>query len=375
MENFDDSIKREFLSEAQEMLEEVEGKFLDLERNPSDRSIMDHIFRLAHTVKGSSFAAGFEELGAFAHTFETLLNLLREGKMEADQNIVDLLLRSNDTLRRFVEALNESYDATLDVVEITQELLDSIGTEGHKKWDGPAFGFFDDDPAQPAQPAQPVTATKDSSATQNSTTVQSTKANSVGNIPAPPKGVHLGSAMMPTVLVCDDEPDIIELATEMLKVKYPVLNIVSAKDGLEALEKVKEFKPHAIVTDLRMPNLNGIQFVHEVRKHDQNVPVIFFSGYADRANVIEFIKLGVMDFHDKPIDSDRLGLSVANALKLSQTREGITRLSTLNFKAYMSILKMSQLEPSQKKEAEEISNKVKVILDEVAVLSNFILGL
>ncbi len=372
MENFDDSIKHEFLTEAREMLEEVEGKFLDLERNPADRGIMDHIFRLAHTVKGSSFAAGFEDLGAFAHTFETLLNLLREGKMEATPQIVDLLLRSNDTLRKFIEALEGNYAAVLDVSEISQELLDSIGSEGHKKWDGPAFGFFDDEPAQKPQSSS---SGKAAPAPAQAQQVASSGGGVRESAPRPPQGVHLGSAMMPTVLVCDDEEDIIDLAAEMLMTKYPVLNIVTAKDGVEALQKVKEFRPHVIVTDLRMPNLNGIQFVEEVRKHDQNVPVIFFSGYADRANMIEFIKLGVMDFHDKPIDSDRLGLSVANALKLSQTREGINRLSTLNFKAYMSILKMSQLNPDQKKEAEEISTKVKTVLDEVAVLSNYILGL
>jgi hypothetical protein len=82
-----------------------------------------------------------------------------------------------------------------------------------------------------------------------------------------------------------------------------------------------------------------------------------------------------VDFHDKPIDADRLGLSVSNALKVCQTREGIVRLSTLNFKAYMATLKLSQLAPGQKEEFEKTSQKVKLLLDEVAVLSNFILGL
>jgi two-component system, chemotaxis family, sensor kinase CheA len=109
MESFDDGIKREFLVEAAEMLEEVESKFLDLEKDPKDKGTMDHIFRLAHTVKGSSFAAGFMPLGAFAHTFETLLNLLREDKVEATPHVVDILLQSNDTLQKFITALNQKF--------------------------------------------------------------------------------------------------------------------------------------------------------------------------------------------------------------------------------------------------------------------------
>jgi chemotaxis protein histidine kinase CheA len=299
VENFDEGIKHEFLTEAREMLEEVESKFLDLERDPTHRPTMDHIFRLAHTVKGSSFAAGFMELGAFAHTFETLLNLLREGKAEATPHVVDLLLRSNDTLQKFINALTDNFDAQIDVRKISELLLECIGTDVKEKWDGPSFGFFDDDePAAPPAPvvaatinvATPVVAVKKSVPVAKPTPAVSSAPSKIKlEPPIPSSGVHLSSSMSPVVLICDDEPDIIEIAAEMLKLRYPDLTIFTAADGLEAIEQVKKCKPHVIVTDLRMPNLNGIEFVTAVRIHDENVPVIFFSGYADRDNMIEFM--------------------------------------------------------------------------------------
>lgn len=376
MESFDDGIKHEFLIEAAEMLEEVESKFLDLERDPKDKGTMDHIFRLAHTVKGSSFAAGFMPLGAFAHTFETLLNLLREDKVEATPHVVDILLQSNDTLQKFIAALNDDFDADIDVTHISGLLTECIGDNVKAKWDGPAFGFFDDD--EPAAPAPATAAAPAPTASPKTATPAQAKPAAPQNATAAPANrsqVQLSSAIQPTVLVCDDEEDILEIIVDLIQSAHPKLTIVTASDGREAVEQVKKHKPHLIVTDLRMPNLNGLEFVAEVRKHDENVPVIFVSGFADRENIIAFVKLGVSDFLDKPIDSGRLSLSVANGIKQSQTREGIVRLSSLNFKAYMTTLKLSQIGANQKSEFDEISLKVKNLLDEIAVLSNYILGL
>lgn len=322
-------------------------------------------------MKGSSFAAGFMPLGAFAHTFETLLNLLREDKVEATPHVVDILLQSNDTLQKFIAALNDDFDADLDVTHISGLLTECIGANVKEKWDGPAFGFFDDDePAAPVPPAASAAASP--AANKAAATPSPQKPNST---PARSSHVQLSSATQPTVLACDDDEDILEIVVDLIQSINSKFTIVTAADGLQAVEQVKKHKPHLIVTDLRMPNLNGLEFVTEVRKHDEKVPVIFVSGFADRGNIIEFVKLGVMDFLDKPIDQGRLSLSVSNGIKQSQTREGIVRLSTLNFKAYMSTLKLSQIGTEKKTEFDEASQKVKHLLDEIAVLSNYILGL
>lgn len=365
MGQFDGIIKRGFLTEASELLDRAETLFLDLEREPTNRTIVDELFRLIHTVKSSAFAAGFEALGSFIHLIESLLSTIREGRVATDPQTVDLLLKSNDRLRQIVGQLTTNYEAVFDTSDIDGALLSALNH-------GQPAGNQD----ASARMAERSVAPFSGRSTKNQFSESSAKrVVAQFGLPSPPQGVQLTSAMTPTILLCDDEPEILLLAAEMLRFRFPILNIISAEDGLDAHEKLKAFKPHVIITDMRMPKLNGIEFIREVRKVDGNVPVIFFSAYADRDNMIDFIKLGVIDFHEKPIDPDRLSLSVATALKLAQNREGIARLSTLNFKAYMSTLRLSQLGPEQKREATEISAKVKLILDEVAVLSNFMLGL
>ena len=386
-DSFDDSIKSEFLQESTEILEEVEGAFLELERTPSDKSIMDHIFRLIHTVKGSSYAVGFNNLGTFAHSFETLLNILREGRLSATTEIIDLLLRSNDVLRQFLEVLKEDYSGDVDCSTVTEELLQAIGDDAPKKWDGPAFGFFEDPVPAPQSPAAAVpvlvgaaaaaktvmsTPAKVSTSPADAPTVNTVSTQAMNKLPP---GIRLVSAVEPVVLICDDEPDMIELVSDMLEMRYGKIKVIQAEDGEIALAKVKDHRPHLIISDLRMPKMNGLDFVQGVREFDKNVPVIFLSGFADRDNMIQFIKLGVTDFFDKPIDGDRLAMSVIQALKISQIREGVARLSSLNFKAYMANLKVRQLHDASPEKQKESGDKAKAVLDEVAALTNYLLTL
>ncbi len=140
-------IKREFLIEATDLLNQVEDQFLIFEQNPNDSSVVDRIFRMAHTVKGSAMACGFLKLGEFAHVMETLLVKIREGKHFPDSETVDVLLRSTDVLKQYIELLNNDYGASLDTSAIEEEIGLFLGEEGIQKSAAPmaAFGFFDDE--------------------------------------------------------------------------------------------------------------------------------------------------------------------------------------------------------------------------------------
>ena len=129
-DEFEIEIKREFITEAVEMLEETETAFLDLENDPEDSSIMDKIFRLAHTIKGSAYAAGFNDLAEFAHVFETLLGKLRNNELDVSEEVVDVLLDSNDVLIKLVKDLETDFDATLetkDAIAAIKSLIDDSG--------------------------------------------------------------------------------------------------------------------------------------------------------------------------------------------------------------------------------------------------------
>lgn len=356
MDDFDLKLKIEFLQESTEILESVEEAFLDLEKDPSSKSTMDRIFRLIHTVKGSSYTVGFDALGAFTHTFETLLNILRDGKMEVTPPVADLLLRSNDTLKDFLGALQQDHDSYFDTTAISNELEEMIGEHGPKKWDGPAFGFFDD-PGPGVAPV-PKASTGDDILSENSL----------------PEASSLSSVQGPRILLVDDEPDFLDYLKEVTEAAgIPGLKIFCARDGVEAFQLFKQKKPHLVLTDLRMPGMDGIELITQIRNMDRNVGVIFLSGFADREHVIDFIRLGATDFQDKPVDSQKLQASINVALKMAQVREVVSRLSSLNFKAYMSAVKIRKIKDEDEAERQVEVQKSKAILDEIAELTNFIL--
>lgn len=122
MDDFEKELKLGFLEEAGQLLSDVERCYLDLESNPADISIIDQIFRVAHNLKGSSKAVGFDEMGAFAHEFESLLLKLKNQELQPSSELVSLLLRCNDHIAVMVNSLKDDMSSTFDSTGLLQEI-------------------------------------------------------------------------------------------------------------------------------------------------------------------------------------------------------------------------------------------------------------
>jgi two-component system, chemotaxis family, sensor kinase CheA len=122
MDEFELELKAAFLDEAAQLLADTEQCFLSLEASPEDSGIIDKIFRLAHNLKGSSKAVGFDQMGAFAHEFESLLLKIKNGEIKANLGVVSLLLLCNDHIREMVDGLKADLTAVFD----SQALLGQI---------------------------------------------------------------------------------------------------------------------------------------------------------------------------------------------------------------------------------------------------------
>ncbi len=101
-----------FISEAREQVESVEQLLLQLEHAPGDRELLDALFRCAHTVKGSAGIFGLDDVVAFTHHVETLLDQLREGTLTLTPELSTLLLESNDQIRALVAAAQDPQQET-----------------------------------------------------------------------------------------------------------------------------------------------------------------------------------------------------------------------------------------------------------------------
>lgn len=122
MDDFETEIKIGFLEEASQLLADTEQCFLSLETNCDDPGILEKIFRLAHNLKGSAKAVGFEELSHFTHQLESLLLKIKNGELSINPSSVDLLLRCNDHVRMILEGLRGDLNARFDSTALLAEI-------------------------------------------------------------------------------------------------------------------------------------------------------------------------------------------------------------------------------------------------------------
>lgn len=105
---------------------------------------------------------------------------------------------------------------------------------------------------------------------------------------------------MPRVLVVDDEPDAVELLREFLSVKG--YEVMTASGGEEALRLVREERPHLILLDVRMPGMNGLEVLRQVRQIDKEVGVIMVTAVNEEETGRQALELGAFDYIVKPLD-------------------------------------------------------------------------
>lgn len=106
--------------------------------------------------------------------------------------------------------------------------------------------------------------------------------------------------MAARVLVVDDEPEAVELLQEFLVAKG--YNVITAGNGVEAVRKVAEERPHLILLDVRMPKMDGLEALRRIREIDQEVGVIMVTGVNEEEIGRQAMALGAFDYIVKPLD-------------------------------------------------------------------------
>lgn len=119
-----DRVMMIFLQECREIIETLENKILILEDNPTDRSMIDDIFRGIHTLKGNANSFGFTRLGNFVHYFEDYLDIFRKNDKPLKEDEADLLIRGFDIVKEIFEIEEneipdnpENYDSVLNEIK------------------------------------------------------------------------------------------------------------------------------------------------------------------------------------------------------------------------------------------------------------------
>lgn len=145
--------------------------------------------------------------------------------------------------------------------------------------------------------------------------------------------------LQPRILLVDDEPDILDiLSHQLLGLAIEIdgfkidLTFETAKNGLIALEMLKESRFDVVVSDIRMPALDGLELVTKLQKIEPSAKVILISGHADKAIAIRAVRLGVFDLIEKPWHSEQIREAVKSAAELGYRR----RISEIEFEKKMA---------------------------------------
>ena len=147
---------------------------------------------------------------------------------------------------------------------------------------------------------------------------------------------------MSKILIVDDEPVIRSTLREILEYeKYEIEEAADAKKALEMLEK-QEFK--VVLSDIKMPGMNGIEFLDELQKKENDTPVIMITGHGDVDTAVEALKKGAFDFIQKPLDLNRLLISVRNAFEREKLVVETKKLKKKINKRYEIIGKSAAIE-------------------------------
>lgn len=130
--------------------------------------------------------------------------------------------------------------------------------------------------------------------------------------------------MSTRILVVDDE----EAIRKLLQVRFTRegWKVQVAEDGRKALEAAKTFDPEVVVTDIKMPGLDGFQLIDEFRKQGYECPIVVVTGHGEKECAIEAIHRGAFDYLEKPFDTDEIAVVVRRAAEREALRRDNRRL-------------------------------------------------
>lgn len=143
---------------------------------------------------------------------------------------------------------------------------------------------------------------------------------------------------IPKVMVVEDEQDLREIL--QFEIEEAGFEALTVKNGHEALSVLEQADVDVILSDLCMPEMSGTQLLQNVRALGYYKPFIVISGYGTRTEAIELMRLGAMDFLEKPFDPKVLNECLREAVRLSQA------LPVLKLEVEQSLSNMGGVTPA-----------------------------
>jgi two-component system nitrogen regulation response regulator GlnG len=130
-----------------------------------------------------------------------------------------------------------------------------------------------------------------------------------------------GSSRM---LVVDDEPEIRNILAQILQMEG--VEVITAPDGYQAMQKINFASPDAVLLDVRMPGLSGMDVLRKVRETNGDLPIVLITAYSDVHQAVEAMREGAYDYLTKPFDNQEVVRVARRALSEGQLRKKLKAL-------------------------------------------------
>lgn len=147
---------------------------------------------------------------------------------------------------------------------------------------------------------------------------------------------------MSKILIIDDEQPIRKALKEILE--YEKYEIEEAKSGIEGLEKIQENKYDIVLCDIKMPQMDGIETLEKIMEFNPEIPVVMITGHGNVETAVEALRKGAYDFIEKPLDMNRLLVSVRNAKEKKTLVRETKKLRRKINKTYQIVGKSKEIE-------------------------------
>lgn len=230
-------ILEDFLVEAFELIEQIDHDLVELESNPEDLELLNSIFRVAHTVKGSSSFLNFDVLTKLTHKMEDVLNKARHGELKITPDIMDVVLESVDKMKTLLNCIRDNGNDTaigMDIEPICAKL--AAVAEG-----GAVQNSVSPTPDLPPQASEPQAATPEQASGQ-SAPEQATPQAAAPAQSAPQTAAPQGARIDP--LSQEPEIDVNQLSDAEVEAEIErLLKLRKAEDTARRAEKAKNPPP------------------------------------------------------------------------------------------------------------------------------------
>jgi len=123
---------------------------------------------------------------------------------------------------------------------------------------------------------------------------------------------------MPSLLVVDDEPNVLYAIEKAFR--SDTLSVLTAQTGEQGLELIRQQRPDAVILDVQLPDMSGLETFDQIRQLDPRLPVIVITAFGATKTAIEAMKRGAFDYLLKPVDLHQLRQVVQKAVELGRLR-------------------------------------------------------